>query len=415
MVADPIEAITAVRKKPSVSSTTPILPAESVKKKKSDFLYSVNYVIAVMQATQVCMKHQQDVVAIRSKLAEITTKIQADMNIINQYMTTIQSNAKAPAGEGGADQNAYNGFGPSNNGFAWLNSDGSQNVPAGGALDQATTGFINAFKDLYVCSPAATSNSGVTVASLFTMDNPVDPTKPFDMTNFWTSIDAGYNSGSLGVGTATAGFDVIDTHPKNNGNASLMMQYIFWQGKLNLAQADPQDIMAAGTDFSKLPGMDFDLNGSCDPTVKNMMMPLQETFSVVSHFSDDSIGYGTFAQGVHEAIDGNNTDPLKGRETLYYDDMNLAYNYFLAKDPSGKDAANVDFSGRLRKPGSDLVSDMYTKISSTQATLSSASSSQGTNFQQDTSGMTTETNEVQQIISSFMQGQGSLVGNFKSG
>jgi hypothetical protein len=53
-------------------------------------------------------------------------------------------------------------------------------------------------------------------------------------------------------------------------------------------------------------------------------------------------------------------------------------------------------------------------MQSTQASLSSASSSQGTNFQQDTSGMTTETNEVQQIISSFMQGQGSLVGNFKS-
>ena len=406
MVADPIEAITAVRKKPSVSSTTPILPAEPVKKKKSDFLYSVNYVIAVMEATQVCMKHQQDVVAIRSKLAEITTKIQADMNIINQYMTTIQSNAKAPAGEG-TGLNAYNGFGPANNGFAWYNSDGTVNVPAGGALDQATTGFINAFKDLYVCSPAATPNSGVTVASLFTMDNPVDPTKPFDMTNFWTKINPGYNAGSNLDGFKD-GFDVIDINPKNNTTASLMMQYIFWQGKLNLAQADPQDIMAAGTDFSKLPGMDFDLNGSCDPTVKNMMLPLQTTFNVVSCFSDDPLGNGNIAMGIQEGIAGN-------KYWLYHQDMTLAYNYFLAKDPSGKDTANVDFSSRSRKPGSDLVSDMYTKISSTQATLSSASSSQGTDFQQDTSGMTTETNEVQQIISSFMQGQGSLVGNFKSG
>jgi hypothetical protein len=55
MVADPIEAITAVRKGNNVKPATPV----KTRLKESDFLYNTNYVIAVMSLTQICMKHQQ--------------------------------------------------------------------------------------------------------------------------------------------------------------------------------------------------------------------------------------------------------------------------------------------------------------------------------------------------------------------
>jgi hypothetical protein len=399
MVADPIEAITAVKRKQAASSASPT----EMKLKHSDFLYNCNYVIAVMQATQVCMQHQQEIVSIRSKLAEITTKIQADMNIMNQYMTTIQSNAKAPGPEGtsGDNNNAYNGFGPKGNGFcdtSDLSTEGfyyTGTVPSGGELEKASQGFIASFKDLYVCSSDSSSPSGTQVSDLYSMENPLNPSKSFDLTKFWKNIQPGYSRDFNVIADNTA-------HTK----PSLVMQYIYWQAKLNLFQATPDSVTAAGIDFTKVPGMNFQASGDGDPNVQGIMKPLEAMYNGPTRYENEARPY--FSTAIRDVIYGN------GYGYLYGEDALMAYDYYYAKNPQGKASDGSNLSDRSNKPGADVCSDIYTKMQSTQASLSSASSSQGTNFQQDTSGMTTETNEVQQIISSFMQGQGSLVGNFKS-
>lgn len=122
-VADPIEAISGVKKTTTVGSTSPTKTHLA----ESEFLYNTNYVIAVMKLTQVCMQHQQELVSIRSKLAVFATKIQANLNVLNQTMTTFENNAAPSTGLlrwTDANWDGYNGFGP--NGNQYLSCDGSQ-------------------------------------------------------------------------------------------------------------------------------------------------------------------------------------------------------------------------------------------------------------------------------------------------
>lgn len=401
-VLDPIEAIGGVGGKSHIQQGTHV----SIKSKDSDFLYKFNYVIAVMNLTQLCMKHQQDVVAIRSKLAEITTKIQSDLNILSQTMTTFQNNAN-PSGGDSSNPNYYNGFGQ-NGQFLLLQGTfgGTTEVQPSAALTAATTAELHAFSDLFCVGPTS-SASDVKLSDLMQIDNPTNPGQPFDLSHFWSSVENSYDSkGYAGMITAT----------NLNARPSLIQQYTYWQAKLNLSQTSPDDIKAAGGDFTKIPGMNFKpTDDSFDPNINNMLSvytSLNQNPNASAVQQGDwgewgNFGNETYLQLLKRAID----TPDVSIDNVYLADSHMTFNYFWTKDPQAKDGAGA--SNRAHQ--ADILSDIYSHVSSTQASLSSASSAQGTNFQQDTSGMTTETNEVQQIISSFMQGQGSLVGNFKSG
>ena len=441
-VLDPIDAVGSVNQKNKIAPSAVIHGG-----KQSDFLYKVNYVIAVMELTQVCMKHQEELVSIRSKLAEITTKIQSDLNVINQYMTTLQNKAAPSDDKDMADY--WNGFG-SYQGNTWnntwgVNGDGTERVDSGYAA--ATQAFTKAFTDLYYGSPFGRTGS-VSVQDLMQMDNPENPNQPFDMSAFWGKIAPGFNTteqGASGQGLGLGIHDpqdpdydrlVISTRP--NDCPSLIQQYIYYQAKLNLYSTDPSTVRAASEDFSKIPGMNFDpRNDGFDPNINQMMSVIMALNTGITmeggQGTNGASGQGIYGYAAINASpkasildlivlgsyhgdkylfgDTSDTAPLGLSDTvgLYGAGAFMAYNYFWTKDPQAKDSAG----NSNHKVNGDLLSDVYSKTSSTQASLSSASSAQGTNFQQDTSGMTTENNEVQQMISSFMQGQGSVVGNFK--
>jgi hypothetical protein len=464
-VLDPIDAVSSVNQKNKIAPSAVIHGG-----KQSDFLYKVNYVIAVMELTQVCMKHQEELVSIRSKLAEITTKIQSDLNVINQYMTTLQNKAAVSDGEATYDSDSgtndpghfgntdyTNGFGPTGNNTWYVDpSTGKEVVDAG--YQSSTQAFVKAFTDLYYGSPFGRTAS-VSVQDLMQMDNPENPNQPFDMSAFWGKIAPGFNTteqGTSGQGLGLGVHDpqdpdydrlVISTRPTDC--PSLIQQYIYYQAKLNLYSADPSTVKAASADFTKIPGMNFDpREDGFDPNINQMMSVITALNTKVSVNGGQDAGGDLYGKA-QAVVNGTSKDTLlrlivlssyhgasylegdHGSTTIHdfeqgnlsapTDDVGLygvgsflAYNYFWTKDPQAKDNGNVwSPQGSNHRVDGDLLSDIYSKTSSTQASLSSASSAQGTNFQQDTSGMTTENNEVQQMISSFMQGQGSVVGNFK--
>jgi hypothetical protein len=93
---DPIEAISGVSS--SKKTTQAPHPVFAAKKKDSDLLFSSNYVLIVMEMTNKVMQNQTQSVAEQGNLQEVITKIQQDINTINQFISTVQSHATAGGG-----------------------------------------------------------------------------------------------------------------------------------------------------------------------------------------------------------------------------------------------------------------------------------------------------------------------------
>lgn len=390
-VVDPIEAVNPSQKAYGAQSGS--VAGADGSGKKSDFLFSTNYIIAVMELTNMAMQHQSDVVKLRGELADVVTRIQSDLSVINQYTSTIESQATNYGLQSG---------------YYYVNT--TNEFPSQSYQD-STASFVKAVRDLFACDTAGPGD--LTVADISKIQDSYGQT--FDLgasqsgsPSFWGNLQGAFATkypSPLPLVTASS-----------NRKPSLIQQYIYYSAQLSVNTCSKEDLQAAGGDITKVPGVNFDpsQSSSFDPTLNSVL-------GVFSSLSAIPGGTGRWDSPLALAETGTINDP-SGQDHygdtkyipyfnwengssygLYYTFNHFADDYYGAKNPT---------SGAPTDEG-DGLSAMYMSSSSAQSTLSSSSSNTNTNFQQDTSSVQTINNAAQQMIQSFTQGQGSMIQNFK--
>ncbi len=459
---DPIEAISGVSS--SKKTTQAPHPVFAAKKKDSDLLFSSNYVLIVMEMTNKVMQNQTQSVAEQGNLQEVITKIQQDINTINQFISTVQSHATSGAaaviahGDGngnhdaspnsssGLDRQFYhmtddtfdNGWGVSKNFGGDIDSgDVSQ------AYQAQAKSFVTAVKELfYSAAPVGSDLTVGDLSKITTQYGDFDLNKAYgsDQLSFWQRIGNPISR----MGYDRTGFNVISADPSQK--PSLLQQYAYYSAKAAAKDATKDDIKNCNGNIWNLKGLNFNPEDGCDGTMRQVLGILsnmdvsiginrswngdsQNLLDLIvtnnpifyNHLSDNTTT--TWAGGTN--FNMNNGSILPG---IYNFFSELAYNYFWTKNPSASDApgtgnngsgiVDVSHSGwdntSHLEASSDSLSSIYLAANAAQTGMTSTGTTMGQTLNQKVADTQSMNDSVKQIINNFTQGQGSTVNNFKT-
>lgn len=381
-VVDPVSAVLSS----SSASKAHHKAAADSKNSQSDFLYTTNYILEVMQLTNKAMEYQAKQVSDQAQLQNVILQMNNDFSTMNQFFSKLQAQAHAGGGihyhhggdNGLLSPNSVNGFSnafymmseyenpgqggwggeQANFGGDYGNSpysiSGTPNASYVSAdYQQSMASFMTAFKQLFFSSPgtadSATSVGDLSKITVHTKTGPEDV--DLMASGFWSNIGGVYDK------TYPAGLPSHVISSNGTDQPSLIQQYIYWSLKCNcdngtisdLSGINPENYMPGSTTLDSTLGNMLsvlnDLNASVTvegntwthSTTDNLLSMIMNNKLYNTNDNDkESTTWGAVTSGypIGAALDPNagKIDP-----GLYCAFSYMAYNYFWTKNPNAAD------------------------------------------------------------------------------
>jgi hypothetical protein len=381
-VVDPVSAVLSS----SSASKAHQKPASDSKNSQSDFLYTTNYILEVMQLTNKAMEFQAKQVSAQAQLQNVILEMNNDFSTMNQFFSKLQAQAHAGGGicfYHGEDNsllspNSVNGF---SNAFYMMSEYenpgqsgwGGQQANFGGDYgnspysigqtpnasyvstdyQQSMASFMTAFKQLFFSSPqsgdGSTTVGDLSKITVHTKNGPKDV--DLMTSGFWSNIGGAYDK------TYPNGLPSHVISSTSTDQPSLIQQYIYWSLKCNcdngtitnLSGINPQNYIPGSTTLDSTLGNMLsvlnDLNASV--TVDGNTWTHSTTDNLLSMIMNNKL-YNTNDNDKGSTTWGatnvnGEQDPNAGKidPGLYCAFSYMAYNYFWTKNPNAPD--NSDY------------------------------------------------------------------------